>query len=126
MRLTNTLVVAVAAILLASENAFSAATDADQATVSKFAAAEFDTLVDVLTTESKRSLRATVDDGEERYKLFKIEALQQGKWTSFFKKWSSNGRTESDIKKKLANVKWLSESDKGRLVDNYGFHLRGH
>ncbi|EGZ12111.1 hypothetical protein PHYSODRAFT_286928 [Phytophthora sojae] len=118
MRLTNTLVVAVAAILLASENAFSAATDADQATVSKLAAAEFDTLVDVLTTESKRSLRATVDDGEERYKQFKIEALKKGKWTDIFNKWKGNELSPAEVQNKLKNKK-LSDDLKDAIFRNY-------
>ncbi|EGZ18440.1 hypothetical protein PHYSODRAFT_286080 [Phytophthora sojae] len=79
MRLSNSLVVGVAAVLLASGNALAPATGAGQATVSRLASLESGNQIDGLANENKRSLRgreaADNDDGavdEERYQQWKI------------------------------------------------------
>ncbi|KAE9019220.1 hypothetical protein PF005_g20162 [Phytophthora fragariae] len=99
MRLSNTLVVFCAAVLLASGHSLSETTEADQAIVSKLAPLELGASINALAGENKRSLRSHDDDDdeEERYKEWKI----------------------SGLKTKLAKLEQLTPAERSAIVRNY-------
>ncbi|KAE9027819.1 hypothetical protein PR003_g7502 [Phytophthora rubi] len=121
MRLSNTLVVFCAAVLLASGHALSETTEADQAIVSKLAPLELGASINALAGENKRSLRSHDDDDEEeeRYKQWKISGLKLGPWNDFFKKWHANGRSPSQIETKLKKLKQLTPTERSTILRYY-------
>ncbi|KAE8892242.1 hypothetical protein PF005_g25623 [Phytophthora fragariae] len=126
MRLSNTLVVACATVLLASGHALSETVNIDQATVSKLAPSELGASIDALASENKRSLRRHDDDDdddddeEERYKPEKIEKLRKGYWDDFFTKWNGREHSPINIEDKLDKLKKvLDKSTRDAIVRNY-------
>ncbi|KAE8907265.1 hypothetical protein PF003_g8968 [Phytophthora fragariae] len=121
MRLSNTLVVFCAAVLLASGHSLSETTEADQAIVSKLAPLELGASINALAGENKRSLRSHDDDDdeEERYKEWKISGLKVGPWNNFFTKWKANRRSPIDIETKLAKLEQLTPAERSAIVRNY-------
>ncbi|KAE8980359.1 hypothetical protein PR001_g24297 [Phytophthora rubi] len=113
MRLSNTLVVVCAAVLLASGHALSETANVDHATVSKLAPSKLGASIDAITSKNKRSLRRhddddddvdDDDDDEERYQQWKIDKLKRGYWTDLFKKWKRKEHSPIDIEKKLTKL----------------------
>ncbi|KAE8889156.1 hypothetical protein PF005_g7886 [Phytophthora fragariae] len=125
MRLSNTLVVACAAVLLTSGYAKSETANVHQATALKLAPSELGASIDALASENKRSLRRhddvdddDDDDEEDRYAYEKIQNLQKGTWTAIFKKWGLKRNSRATIQDKLKKA-GFTKKQSDTIVDNY-------
>ncbi|KAE8989000.1 hypothetical protein PF011_g18952 [Phytophthora fragariae] len=65
MRLSNTVVVVCAAVLLASGHALSETANVDHATVSKLTPSKLGASIDAITSKNRRSLRRHDDDDDD-------------------------------------------------------------
>ncbi|KAE9090119.1 hypothetical protein PF010_g18714 [Phytophthora fragariae] len=108
MRLSNTLVVVCAAVLLASGHALSETANVDHATVSKLTPSKLGASIDAITSKNRRSLRRhdddddvddEEDDEEERkgglnmFAVSKLDEMAESNMNLItrFKRWKSKG-----------------------------------